>query len=172
MAKQVDGGDGISTDVCDVALLSGSETDGLFLASMDYSGRHFCNTLLLVRAGTSPRLIQRLSVWNLEDVSRALVDLDFDGRRELVISDILTEYGGGKCMAEVPIVYECSATGCVDTKTKYSDYLADRLDSFEIALSSLNDEQIRNGKRECLASQGTNSDGFSISIHVAALRKQ
>jgi hypothetical protein len=129
--------------VCDAALLSANGPDRLIVASVDYSGRRFCNTVIIVkRERDRSTLLQTISVWGMEDVDSSLVDLDLDGTVELVTRSDISMYEGAKCVATVPVVYQCSAGMCVDSTAKFDDFLSKELDRFSAYLAdpSLNED--------------------------------
>jgi hypothetical protein len=124
-------------EVCDAALVGGSlDQTPTILASIDYSGRRFCNTVFLVRGGRTPAIIQELLVWNTPDLHGALRDIDNDGRDELVVLQALSSYEGARCIAAVPIVYTCSARSCVNTGTEHLGFFQQKLAEVESELAS------------------------------------
>lgn len=124
-------------EVCDAALVAGQiDQSPTIVASIDYSGRLFCNTVLLVRGGPSPAILQRIVVWNTPDLADALFDVDNDGRDELVVLDDISDYAGTRCIASVPVVYTCSARSCVNTGTKHAAFFQQKLADVESELAS------------------------------------
>jgi hypothetical protein len=109
--------------------------DGTYqlVVSMDSSGRRWCNTIFVV-ARTSGRFkVQELDIWTLvEDVESVIVSLTGDGRRQLVIPELISGYAGGNhCMATWPVIYTWDGTRFArhsrDFPSFYEQYLQ-RLD--------------------------------------------
>lgn len=75
------------------------------LATLDYSGRDFYNTVCIVWADGSKLRLQKLDAWNLRSLQNVAEDLDGDGRMELILPEQLTAYIGAGAMATWHAVY-------------------------------------------------------------------
>lgn len=86
------------------------DADGRYelVASVDYSGRQFCNTVLVVGPGaakTAHFFVRTVQAWNVNDVG-SLFKSDGPGRRvTLAIPQPLTDYDGAECVATWPVLY-------------------------------------------------------------------
>jgi hypothetical protein len=89
----------------DVAALIDELTADLHLANADYSGRGFYNRLFVIKGGGNPRY-QIVDGWDLSDLAGRIADFDGDGRAELLVTRLLTPYGGGYPQATYRAVYE------------------------------------------------------------------
>ena len=86
------------------------DADGRFdlAASVDYSGRQFCNTVLVVtpRAAKAGRFaVHAVQAWNGRDVGEVLRPQPHGGPVTLEIPRPLTEYDGAECVATLPALY-------------------------------------------------------------------
>ena len=152
-AEQVLDGDGA---VCDATLVPGLRGQlPTVIASVDYSGRRFCNTIVRVLAGTPPSVLQRLPAFNVEDVSSIVRDIDGDTYPELVIPHAWSDYeGANSCQAAMLVVYECSDDTCTDASTRFGSFYSDRLQELDERLQ-LNEnvasiESAHRSERPCL----------------------
>lgn len=75
--------------------------DGLpeLVATVDYSGREFYNTLAVVWEGPEGDRLQTISVWNMKSLDGAIQDLDGDRTQEILVSEPLTPYVGIRPLA-------------------------------------------------------------------------
>jgi len=120
------------TEICSV--VSASLVPGLpadILVSVDASGRHFCNEVWRITRSGRPAVADRITVWGIENVRDALHDLDHDGHTELVFRRAITTYEGADCIATTPVVYQCSAIGCSDTRDRHVGFLTEELHKVE-----------------------------------------
>jgi len=110
--------------VCDAVLVPATgSSPAVVLATVDVTGRRFCNGLLRMSTSNPPVILQTIDTWNLEVVKDVLVDLDADGISELVVPTPISQYRGGPaCMAVVPIVYKCTAAKCIDASDRFRGY--------------------------------------------------
>ncbi len=81
------------------------------LATLDYSGRGFYNTVGVVWADGSKLRLQKLDTWNLRSLQNVAEDLDGDGRMELILPEQLTAYAGAGAMATWHAVYALDSQG-------------------------------------------------------------
>lgn len=95
--------------LCDFGIAD-LDADGRYelVASVDYSGRQFCNTVLVVGPGaakTANFFVRTIQAWNVNDVG-SLFKSDGPGRRvTLAIPQPLTDYDGAECVATWPVLY-------------------------------------------------------------------
>lgn len=64
------------------------------VASIDYSGRNFFNRLMVAWQEPDRTRVQTLDVWHMEKLAGTVQDLDGDGRKELLVQELLTPYLG------------------------------------------------------------------------------
>jgi hypothetical protein len=137
--------------VCDAIAISGIKGSAqTIVASVDYSGRRFCNAVVLVSPNSPPVVLQAIDAWNVEVVSKIITDVNKDGRPELVIPTALTEYEGARaCVATVPIVYECSSGECRSSVNEYRGFYVGRGDEVLRAMGQLSIDA-QEDRRACL----------------------
>lgn len=128
--------------VCDVVTFTVEPTQTpSILASLDFSGRHFCNTVVRVADGKPPRVLQKIHAWGADDLSNVAKDVDQDGNLELVIPREFSSYEGAACLAVTPIVYTCSESSCVDSSSRYPEFYRQQLFAAQEAMVSLSPER-------------------------------
>jgi hypothetical protein len=121
-------GDGSICDAVSIAL--SPEQPETIWASIDYSGRHFCNTLL--RISLNGVQLQRFGTWQLDALAPAFGDLDRDGNVELILAEAFSEYESGpECVATTPVVYSCSTATCVDRSNDFAGFYLQELDRID-----------------------------------------
>lgn len=124
-AKVADG------DVCDAAELKTRDGSPTILATIDYSGRRFCNITFRIRPTAPPIVIQQLPVGTPDRLSDLLRDLDGDGYPEIIAGHTLTPYRGGRCAGWVPDVYKCDSRRCAKQTLRFPEFLHFELASRE-----------------------------------------
>jgi hypothetical protein len=93
------------------------------VASVDYSGRRFFNTVLVVRRTATGYAVQKLPALDAESLAAAILDLDGDGRMELVLPMALTPYlGAGYPQAKWTAIYAWSGRLFVERTAAYAGY--------------------------------------------------
>ena len=98
------------------------------IASLDSSGRRFCNTLALIRKQGNDFQVSTIPVWDVEDVSKVIADIDQDGRQELVLPQALGDYlGGTLCVPVWPHVYGWGGSRFEDQSTRFLDFYRNHL---------------------------------------------
>jgi hypothetical protein len=119
--------------VCDVARLHSVQTPALMIATIDMSGRRFCNQLAVIVLGNpaspSPAsLVQYIDVSIMGKAASALRDLDGDGNDEIVVPRAISSYEGVRaCVAVVPAVFSCSPKGCTEVGQNFPGFYRDEL---------------------------------------------
>lgn len=109
--------------VCNVATVRSRAIPGLFVASLDMSGRRFCNEVAVIRPGPPPTVIASIGAWELDLVGEAVRDLDGDGDDELVVADSMSSYQGAMaCVATFPRVHRCTSHGCSDVSRRFASF--------------------------------------------------
>lgn len=123
-------------DICSVAAvdLSGGNTYSI-LASIDWSGRHFCNDLRLFTKDVTGIKEQRFSAWKVEDVSGLVVDLGGDGKRVLMIPQLFSPYDGAMCVATWTKIYGAAGNGATDVSAEFSAFYRSREQSLRERLN-------------------------------------
>jgi hypothetical protein len=125
--------------VCDSRFLQ-LNRDGLneLVASLDYSGREFCNTVLIVSKVGSDFQSQSITAWNVQNVSQIIKDLNNDGISELVIPQPISDYNGAKCTATSFRIYRWDgATLASDVSNSFSSFYTDRARELEKDIRSI-----------------------------------
>jgi hypothetical protein len=115
--------------VCEVAVFPlGPNMPDTIIASLDYSGRHFCNVVVRVEPGPPAVVLQRFETWWLGDLPSVIADLDRDGKNELVIPRAISPYEGARmCIAMIPIVYTCSARTCAAASSRFPAFISSEI---------------------------------------------
>lgn len=98
------------------------------IASADYSGRALFNNLLIVRRIGPNFAVQELDALNLEQLNGTLVDLNSDGKTELLVPTALTPYLGGPVpQAEWTAVYSWNGAIFEENTGQFSAYYASKV---------------------------------------------
>jgi hypothetical protein len=93
------------------------------VASVDYSGRNFFNTVVIVRRAGDAYSVQRLPALDVETLTGAIVDLNGDGKQELVLPEPLTPYlGAGEPQAKWTAIYSLSGALYVENTAAFAAY--------------------------------------------------
>jgi hypothetical protein len=115
--------------------IDGDKTSELFVTVA--LSRRFFNTLFIFKSsGESKSLLQRESVWMLENLDLAVKDLDKDGFNELILPKALTSYRGMD--SPLPIwksIYKWSNGKFVTADSEYLGFYKDLLPSIEHKIS-------------------------------------
>jgi hypothetical protein len=92
--------------ICSVAQvdLSGNQTESI-LASIDWSGRGFCNDVWILRTGSNGSGKQRFDAWNVEDVRKLVVSLGSGRDKQLAVRRGYSQYNGVGCVATWTEIY-------------------------------------------------------------------
>jgi hypothetical protein len=137
IAEQAVSGKGSS--VCDARELPGNTgRPPMIVASLDTSGRHFCNEIVLIRNGVPPTVVQDIEAWWADDLSTVVRDLRGTGDFELVVPQAISTYQGARaCIATFPVVYTCSASACVDSRSQFVDFYTQTLSELQQELATL-----------------------------------
>lgn len=112
------------------------DMDGRYelVASVDYSGRQFCNTVLVVvpnAAKTANFFVHTVQAWNANDVGSMLTS-DGPGRRvTLAIPQPLTDYDGAECVATWPVLYRLAGSRLseVSSAPEFNAFYRNRFDA-------------------------------------------
>jgi len=91
----------------------------VLLASTDSSGRHFCNGVVVVgKAGG--RIWQSGAFgWQIDDVTRLIIRPDGAARSYLAVASAFSDYGGWKCTAVVPRIYDLARERLVEVSSQF-----------------------------------------------------
>ena len=109
------------------------------LALFDAFDRGSCNLIVRIAAGNPSRVIQRIPLGGLRNLSTVLRDLDHDGDVELVVPD---QWGGGRhyrCEPQKMVVYRCDASRCTDASDGFPGYFAQELNRVNESIARLQD---------------------------------
>jgi hypothetical protein len=126
-AIDASGGD---AEVCSDGMfeLSGSD-EPVLIAAVDFSGRKFCNELEVISQGKDAIMIQRLDVWQVDDVNEIVLDLRHDGKHELVVPTGYSAYDGSGCVATWRRIYEMQSGSLADKSHEFPNVYRARLDA-------------------------------------------
>ena len=97
------------------------------IASIDQSGRMFCNQVVVFRKTHTGFKSAMLETWWLDDVSKYVEDLRGDGRKELLVPQSLTFYAGAKCMAAWTRVFRIIDGSLSDVSSEFPNFYSGRL---------------------------------------------
>jgi len=106
------------------------------LASIDWSGRSFCNDVWLLNADSESAGDQHLEAWNAEDVSKLIVDLGVPGERQLAVPSGYSQFNGARCVATWTVVYRERDGKIVDDSSNFPAFYQDRLRALQDRLNS------------------------------------
>ncbi len=122
------------------------DSDGVYdlLASVDYSGRVFYNTLYIVKQNNGIFTYQEIPVWNVERMNGVIddfksgwrgslticfkgcklivKDFDNDGYQELIFPQLLTDYRGARPMAFWTAIYKWNGKEFQDESRQFQDF--------------------------------------------------
>ena len=128
-------------DICSVAVvdLSGGKTYSI-LASIDWTGRHFCNDLRIFTQDSTGIRHQDFQAWDVEDVAKLVVDIRGDGIKELAIPKSYSSYDGAKCVAIWTSIHATSNGNMADVCTEFNSYYKNRLQILQDRLSKGEDQ--------------------------------
>ena len=132
--------------VCDAIRVPAAARKPVLLASVDSSGRGFCNVLQEFSVETG-EVVGQLSTWNLRELSSALVDIDGDGQVEYIVPTSVSPYEGADCIAVVPVVYKCIDPSC-ELREKAASFYRQELDKHAARLRISESGSDPSGTRE------------------------
>ena len=125
---ELNGDDTDAINVCSSAFVDLAGTGQYDLvASIDHTGRMFCNDVAVFSKTDSGIEIQRVSAWGAAKVSSLIQRFDTTGRNYLVIPESFSQYQGAKCVATIDKVYTLQAGRLVDSSASYPAYYRNRL---------------------------------------------
>lgn len=101
------------------------------LASMDVNGRYFCNYLFVITRRGNAVMGQGLSVWMVTDVHDVLIDLRNDGKLELAVPTVASDYEGTRCMATWTRILTLDHGKLVDRSADFKGFYRAQLDQIE-----------------------------------------
>jgi len=89
-----------------------TDADGVpeLIASVDYSGRGFYGRLFIIKGTGTPRY-EVIDAWDTRGVANRVLDLNGDGRPEIVVTKLMSPYGGGYPQATYSAVYSRQSAG-------------------------------------------------------------
>jgi hypothetical protein len=126
--------------VCDARRLLIPGQGSTILASLDSSGRHFCNELVILHGNV---IVQRFDAWWVDDLSTVIRDLDHNGGLELVINQAYSPYEGATaCMSVFPTVYKCQGETCIEASAQFQGHYTDYVDRLERELADLENRRL------------------------------
>lgn len=117
------GGSVCSATVVD---LSGRRSYSI-LASIDWSGRGFCNEVRVFDKGPDGIVNQQFEAWNASDVRKLIVDLGAPGEKQLAIPRGYSQYSGARCQATWTVIYRERDGKMADDSASFGAFYQDRL---------------------------------------------
>ena len=110
------------------------------IASVDYSGRGFCNTLAVVEKGSSQSVPQVTDTWGMDDV-RDAIRRNEDGSLMLVVPTAFTDYEGAECMAVWQRLFRLQHGALVDVSTSHPDFYKARKREVDATIAKMDQEK-------------------------------
>jgi hypothetical protein len=110
------------------------------VASLDYSGRDFCNTVVIVTKENNGFQTQSFPAWNVKKISKILADTDDNGIQELVIPRPFSEYEGAKCIALWTTVYSFDGQVYINGGSRFPEVYQPRLQALEARIEQTKEE--------------------------------
>jgi hypothetical protein len=105
------------------------------IASVDYSGRRFCNTLAVVEKGRSSVPLVS-DTWGMDNVRKSL-KRDADGSLMLVVPTGFTDYEGAECMTLWRRLFKLQHGALVDVSASYPDFYTSRKREVDAAIAKM-----------------------------------
>jgi len=115
------------------------------VASLDYSGRLFCNTLVLISKTGDVFRTQSVPAWNVTNVGDIMKDLNNDGAKELIVPQPLLDYEGAKCMATWETVYQWDGNAFVDVSRRFPQIYKKRLQELTDSIQKIEGDPTLSG---------------------------
>lgn len=130
-------------DVCSY-LFEDLDQDGKYelLASIDYSGRKFCNELMVVEKSEPKFVLEKVETWHADDMGNLVQDLKNDGRKELVVRQAWSDYNGAQCVALWSKIYRFERGKLIDVSISFPMFYRQRLNDLAKELSSNQSESV------------------------------
>jgi hypothetical protein len=125
--------DAVQGNACDAVPF----TAGTIVASADYSGRGFCNTVLWIALGQPARELQAFDAWSVEDVSQIIQHLGQDGVPDLVIPVDWSLPLGTFCTAIKFEIYRCETATCADVSRQLQDFYKEKRAAYAESIARL-----------------------------------
>ena len=95
------------------------------VAAADYSGRGFVSRLFIIRGTGNPRY-EIIDAWDVRDVNTRITDLDSDGHIELIVTNLMTSYGGNYPQATYRAVYALHDGHWRDSSAMFANWYRDQ----------------------------------------------
>jgi hypothetical protein len=119
--------------ICSVAQVDlPDERNHTVLASIDWSGRGFCNDVWLLDPNSAGD--QHFDAWNAEDVSKLIVSLGAPGEKQLAVPRAWSQYNGAQCVAKWTAIYSQRGGKMVDDSASFPAFYQNRLKALEARL--------------------------------------
>jgi hypothetical protein len=108
-----------------------------FIASVDYTGRGFCNAVLWIALGSPARVLRTFRAWAVVDLSDVVQDLDHDGVPEIVVPVSWSAYAGAYCTAIKFVIYHCVGEECSDVSKQFPSFYQNQRQTYEDRIALL-----------------------------------
>jgi hypothetical protein len=93
------------------------------VASVDRSGRDFCNLVVVLARTPKGINAQTIETWRADEVADVIVSLDKRAGHQLAVPAALSNYESGPdCVASWPVVYALRGGELVDASRNYLDF--------------------------------------------------
>ncbi len=111
------------SNVCSFAFTTlGGRKSPILLASVDASGRGFCNTVVAVGTSAGKVWVTAADGWEIDKISTAVRDIGGPRRPYLLIPQPLSFYAGVNCIAVTKHVYDIVGEKLVDVSSTLPSY--------------------------------------------------
>lgn len=97
------------------------------VASIDFSGRKFCNTILVVKKISGVFHAEQTEAWGVDNVGDVIVSIDGGKGRQLVIPKAISAYEGTGCVATWPAIYAYDGARLVDSTQSFQSFYQQKI---------------------------------------------
>lgn len=134
--------EGETINVCSSAFvdIAGSGQYDL-IASLDYTGRMFCNDIAVFSKTGSRVQVQHVVAWEVDNVAHILHRIESQGNILLVIPEAFSPYQGAKCVATAEAIYSMRGNKLIDTSVDHPEYYHSRLARLDRELTANPDNE-------------------------------
>lgn len=112
-------------------LFSDLDGDGQLelLVTLDHSGRGFFNSVMVIQraSGKYGYSMTHVNTNSVVDLSSRVVDVDQNGRHELVVEQFIDRYEGATRTPVETVIFELHGAALVDASSRYPEFYRDRV---------------------------------------------
>jgi hypothetical protein len=110
------------------------------LATIDYSGRAFYNTLVIVRKTNDTYEHQKLNAFNITNIDNIIIDLDDDGIKEILLTNLFGTYRGINPVPRWTDIYRWDGRKYRLASNEFPKYYEEKIVSLEKKVDELSRE--------------------------------